>query len=46
MEAGVPGVPCLLAVSTAEGELKTAPDFATTQHLLMEEQLALDQILK
>jgi hypothetical protein len=33
------------AVSLAEGEINLKPDFATIQHLLMEEKIALDQIL-
>jgi hypothetical protein len=33
------------AVSLVEGEINLKPDFATIQHLLMEEKIALDQIL-
>jgi hypothetical protein len=46
METGVLGVPFPLAVSLAEWELKTAPDFAIIQFPLLEEQFALDQAQK
>jgi hypothetical protein len=41
MEAGVLGVPFPLAALSAEVELKTAPDHATIQHHLLEEQHAM-----
>jgi hypothetical protein len=46
MEAGVIGVPFLPVVLPAEVELKTAPDHATIQHHLWEEQHALVQAQK
>jgi hypothetical protein len=40
MAIGELGLPTELAVSLVEEELKLTPEFATTQHLQMEEPLA------
>jgi hypothetical protein len=46
MATGEFGLLLELAVPPAEEELKLTQEFATTQLLLMEEPLALDQALK
>jgi hypothetical protein len=46
MEIGELGPPLELAVPPVMEELKHAPEFATTRHLLMEELLALALLLK
>ncbi len=45
METGVIGVPFLVVVSLVDKGLILEPDFAIIQHILMEEQNALDPIL-
>jgi hypothetical protein len=46
MEIGELGLPLEPAVQPVVEELKLTLDFATTQHLPMEEPIALDQALK
>jgi hypothetical protein len=45
METGVIGVPFPVVVSLVDKGLILGPDFAIIQHILMEEQNALDPIL-
>ena len=45
METGVIGVPFPVVVSLVDKGLILGPDFAIIQHILMEEQSAVDQIL-
>ncbi len=45
MDNGGTGVPSLNAASLVAEEIKLKPDYATTHHLPMAEQIALDQIL-